>query len=261
MKNRVTELFSRKSSGILSVFFTAGFPALDDTLPIAVALERAGADLIEIGIPFSDPIADGPTIQHSNKIALGNGMNLHLLLDQVKAIRQQCKLPIMLMGYLNPVIQYGIKDFVQDASDAGVDGVILPDMPLLEFEQQYADVFREANLCNTFLVAPTTSEERIRRIDAASEGFVYAVSASSTTGAKKGFTSEQEVYFSRLRDMKLRNPVLIGFGISDHPTYSRACEFGAGAIVGSAFISMLEGSHDVERDVAEFVRGLKFPNS
>lgn len=257
MKNRVTQLFNTKKKDILSVYYTAGFPALTDTVSIARLLENAGADLIEIGIPFSDPVADGPTVQESNKIALDNGMNVHLLIDQVKEIRKESNLPIILMGYLNPVMQYGIKSFIKDASAAGVDGLIIPDMPLYEFEEQYQDLFKAANLCNTFLISPTTSEDRIKKIDALSHGFIYAVSASSTTGAKKGFTDHQVDYFQRLQSLKLNNPFLIGFGISDHATFSKASSFGAGAIVGSAFITLLKGAKDQRKDIESFVKKLR----
>jgi tryptophan synthase alpha chain len=257
MENRITKTFNGKKKDILSVYYTAGFPALNDTASIAVSLEKAGADIIEIGIPFSDPVADGPTIQQSNKVALDNGMNLRLLMDQVIEIRKQVTLPIILMGYLNPVMQYGVEKFVKDASNAGVDGVIIPDMPLHEFEENYRDLFRRENLCNTFLISPTTSEERIRKIDAASKGFIYAVSSSSTTGAKKDFTADQVTYFERLQAMKLTNPFLIGFGISDQTTFTRACSYGSGAIVGSAFVTLLKESTDQKQDIEKFVKGLR----
>lgn len=260
LKNRITELFTKKSENILSVFYTAGFPKLNDTVKIAEYLENAGADIIEIGIPFSDPVADGPTIQESNKIALDNGMNLHLLIEQVKEIRKNVKLPIILMGYLNPVMQYGIEQFCKDASAAGVDGLILPDMPMEEYLSEYKGLFERHGLSNTFLVSPTTSEQRIRRIDAVTNGFIYAVSASSTTGAKGEFTKDQIDYFQKLKAMKLSNPFLIGFGISNHTTFSSASSYGAGAIVGSAFINLIAHSNDLEKDIAAFVKSLKHKN-
>ena len=258
MNNRITALLKKKKKNILSVYYTAGFPSLNSTAPIANYLHAAGADIIEIGIPFSDPVADGPTIQESNRIALENGMNLHLLIGQVQEIRKQkIDIPLILMGYLNPVIQYGVEKFVQDASEAGVDGLILPDMPLHEYEENYRSLFDAQNLCNTFLISPTTSAERIRKIDAATKGFVYAVSASSITGARGGFTEDQHTYFERLRQMELSNPVLIGFGISTHETFTKACGYAAGAIVGSAFINLLKSSKDVEKDIDAFVKALK----
>ncbi len=251
--NRITELFKNKKSGILSIFYTAGFPKLDDTVVIAKALEEAGADIIEIGIPFSDPVADGPTIQASNKTALDNGMTVVKLLDQIRLIRKEVNIPIILMGYLNPVMQYGIDKFVKDAADAGVDGLILPDLPLFEYEEHFKKLFEANNLTNTFLISPTTSEERIRKIDAASNGFVYAVSASSTTGAKTNFSTVQLEYFERIKKMKLKNPFLIGFGISDHAAFKTASQYSQGAIVGSAFISLLKDSSDIRTDVRDFV--------
>jgi tryptophan synthase alpha chain len=258
MNNRITALFERKNNNLLSVFYTAGFPTLDSTIVIAKSLNDAGADIVEIGIPFSDPVADGPTIQESNKVALDNGMKLHLLIDQVKAIRKQkVEIPVILMGYLNPVMQYGIEKFLKDASEAGVDGLILPDLPLYVYQEDYHDLFKKYNLCHTFLISPTTSEERIRMIDAATNGFVYAVSASSTTGAKAAFKEDQISYFTRIKHMNLRNPLLIGFGISNHETFSKASEYGAGAIVGSAFINLLKSALDPEKEIFDFVNDLK----
>jgi len=257
MKNRITDLFAKKKKRILSVFYTAGFPAIPDTISIARSLEQAGADIIEIGIPFSDPVADGPTIQESNKVALDNGMTLHLLIEQVKEIRKHIETPIVLMGYLNPVMQYGMERFVKDAVAAGVDGMILPDMPLFEFNEQYKGLFKENNLCNTFLIAPTTSDERIREIDAASDGFIYAVSASSTTGAKGDFSKDQLSYFEKLKKLNLKNPFLIGFGISNQATFSKASDYGSGAIVGSAFINLIKQSKDQQEDIRSFVTSLK----
>ena len=255
--NRIQRLFQDRKRDLLSVFYTAGFPDLDDTVRVGEALAHAGADLIEIGIPFSDPIADGPVIQASNKTALDNGMTLGLLLDQVKELRKDVTVPIVLMGYINPVLQYGMERFCHDASNAGVDGLILPDMPLEVYESRFKNVVEAAGLIYVFLISPTTSEARIRRIDEVSNGFIYAVSASSTTGARTGFADEQIGYFKRLQAMNLRNPFLIGFGISDRETFATACDYGAGAIVGSAFISMLARKGDVSGSVTEFVRSLK----
>ena len=257
MKNRINKLLASKSKDILSVYFTAGFPALHDTGRIAKALEDGGADLIEIGIPFSDPVADGPVIQESNKVALDNGMTLKLLLEQARDIRKQVKLPIILMGYINPVLQYGVARFCEDAAAAGVDGVILPDLPLFEYETDYKELFEQHGLKNIFLISPTTSEERIRKIDAASDSFIYAVSASSTTGASGAFTTEQENYFSRLQNLKLRNPFLIGFGISNQASFAKACQYGAGAIVGSAFIRLLKIAKDLPKEIAYFAAELR----
>jgi tryptophan synthase alpha chain len=257
MQNRITELFNKKKQGILNVYYTAGYPSINDTVIIAQALQKSGADLIEIGIPFSDPVADGPTIQASNKVALDGGMTLHLLLEQIKEIRKTVTLPIILMGYLNPVIQYGVEKFARDISALGVDGVILPDLPLHEFEEQYKELFSSLNLCNTFLISPTTSEVRIRQIDDATEGFIYAVSASSITGAKGEFSPEQIAYFERLKKMNLKNPFLIGFGISNQSTFNKAAQHSAGAIVGSAFINLLSESKDIPADIEKFVKSLK----
>jgi len=256
MENRINKLLAAKSKNILSVFYTAGYPKLNDTVSIAKALEDAGADIVEIGIPFSDPVADGPVIQASNKVALDNGMNLKLLLGQVNEIRKQVKLPIILMGYINPVLQYGIAKFCKDAAAAGVDGVILPDLPLFEYETEYKAMFEQHGLKNIFLISPTTSEDRIRKIDDASDSFIYAVSASSTTGAKEGFSSEQEGYFKRLQKMKLKNPLLIGFGISNNETFKKASEYSAGAIVGSAFIRLISEGKDLSTEIGGFVKGL-----
>ncbi len=259
--NRIQKVFTEKKSSILNVFYTAGYPNIDDTKDIALYLQEAGADIIEIGIPFSDPIADGPVIQESNKVALDNGMTLKILLQQVKELREKVNLPIILMGYINPIMQYGMEKFCEDAAAAGVDGLILPDLPMDEYQIEYKSIFEKHGLSNTFLISPTTSEKRIRQIDEATNGFIYAVSASSTTGAKKGFDPEQEVYFKKLKSLKLKNPFLIGFGISSHETFSQACEYSSGAIVGSAFITMLKESKDFKPDIQKFVAELKNPVS
>jgi tryptophan synthase alpha chain len=260
MKNRITTLFERKNTNILSVFYTAGFPTLQDTLAIAEYLQEAGVDMMEIGIPFSDPVADGPIIQASNTVALKNGMTVPLLLEQLKEIRKKVTIPIVLMGYLNPVYQYGVERFIRDAKAAGADGLILPDMPLQEFENDHAALMQQEELCMSFLMAPTTSPERIEKIDSLSTGFVYAVSASSTTGNKQGFSAEQESYFQRLKSLPLHNPRLIGFGISDRDTFSKACRYASGAIVGSAFIKMLQTSTTMQHDIQQFVKEIRGEN-
>ncbi|HTF17504.1 MAG TPA: tryptophan synthase subunit alpha [Chryseolinea sp.] len=257
MQNRIKELFGRKSKDILSVFYTAGFPALDSTVQIGRALQRAGADIIEIGIPYSDPIADGPTIQESNKVALGNGMRLSIILEQVKELRKTVSLPVILMGYVNPVMQYGVERFARDAAEAGVDGVILPDLPMDAYLDEYKALFTSLNISNAFLISPTTTEARIRKIDDETDGFIYAVSASSITGARGKFGEEQIAYFQRLQKMKLKNPYLIGFGISNHDTFAEAGKYGAGAIVGSAFINLLRESKDLDKDISTFVGSLR----
>jgi tryptophan synthase alpha chain len=257
MMNKIEQLFSDRSKGKLSVYFTAGFPKLNDTVAVMKALQESGADIIEVGIPFSDPVADGPTIQSSNKIALDNGINLRLILQQVKSVSAEMKIPVILMGYLNPVYQYGIEKFCKDAADAGVSGVIIPDLPLQEFRDMYAGVFEKYDLLNIFLVTPQTSDARIRMIDRLSRGFIYLVSASSTTGARSGLSQEQISYFSRIGGMNLVNPKLIGFGISDHATFQMACRYAEGAIIGSAFIRMLERSNDFEYDIRKYINSVK----
>ena len=257
MQNRIKELFGRKSKDVLSVFYTAGFPTLDSTVQIGQALQKAGADIIEIGIPYSDPIADGPTIQDSNKVALENGIRLGTILEQVKEMRKSVSLPVILMGYVNPVMQYGIERFARDAAEAGVDGVIFPDLPMDAYLEEYKTLFRELNLSNAFLISPTTSEARIRKIDDETDGFIYAVSASSITGARGTFANEQREYFKRLQKMKLKNPYLIGFGISNHETFAEASKYSSGAIVGSAFINLLREHKHMENDISAFVRSLR----
>lgn len=254
-KNRLDTLFERKKSGILSVYYTAGAPHLESTVSVARSLAAAGADLIEIGIPFSDPVADGPVIQASNKTALQNGMNVRRLLEQVRELRMQSDIPVILMGYCNPVLRFGFEAFCVECARAGVDGLILPDLPPEEYAP-YKLVADAHGLATIFLVSPTSSTNRIRQVDELSSPFVYAVSSSSTTGARESFSEEQVWYFSRLKSMGLRNPLLIGFGISNHAAFSTACEFAAGAVVGSAFISCLNESVRPE-DITTFVRGMK----
>jgi tryptophan synthase alpha chain len=205
-------------------------------------------------MPFSDPMADGIVIQQSSQIALKNGMNLKLLFEQLKNIREEVNIPLLLMGYLNPVLQYGIKEFCEKASDLGIDGIILPDLPVYEYVEEYKDIFIKNNLHNIFLVSPETSEERLRILDSESNGFLYMVSSSSTTGAKSSIESKQEEYFERIKNSKLKNPTIIGFGISNHETFSKACEYANGAIIGSAFVKALENADlNLDKRIGEFI--------
>lgn len=254
MKNRITSLLEGKDKNILSIYFTAGYPGLSDTRKIIIELEKYGADLIEIGIPFSDPVADGPVIQRSSEIALKNGMTLHLLFEQLKEIRKSVKVPLILMGYLNPVMQYGIEAFCKKCRETGVDGTIIPDLPIEIYEEEYKAIFEENSLCNIFLITPQTPDERVRKIDKASTGFVYMVSSSSTTGVKGSADKDQIAYFERISKMNLRSKRLIGFGISDKASFENASAYANGAIIGSAFIKALSGKEPVESIVKTFVR-------
>ncbi|MGI9542058.1 MAG: tryptophan synthase subunit alpha [Cyclobacteriaceae bacterium] len=255
--NRIDLLFREKKEGILSVYFTAGFPRLEDTQSIILSLQKSGADMIEVGIPFSDPVADGPTIQSSNQQALDQGMHLGLLMDQLKEIKNDIKIPIIMMGYLNPVIQYGVERFCARCQDLGIDGLILPDLPVQEYLDDYQKLFIRHQLHHIFLVTPQTTEDRIRWIDDHSDGFIYAVASASTTGAKSNIDTQQISYFEKLRSMQLRNPWLIGFGISNQRTFDTACQFGAGAIIGSAFIKELARSKELVKDIRTFIASIK----
>ncbi|MEH0157719.1 tryptophan synthase subunit alpha [Limibacter armeniacum] len=255
--NRIDRLFQEKQHDILNVYFTAGYPQLEDTMHIITALDKAGADLIEIGMPYSDPVADGPTIQASNQTALDNGMTIHKLFEQLKTLRQKSDIPVVLMGYVNPVVQYGLERFCMACAEVGIDGVILPDLPMQEYVEEYKTVFEKHGLHNVFLISPQTSEERIRQIDENSSGFIYMVSSSSITGAKTDITEGQRAYFKRVEDMQLKNPRLIGFGISNHETFKEACSSASGAIIGSAFIKLLADSKDLEGDINRFVKSVK----
>ena len=256
MKNRITALFERKDKNILSIYFTAGYPELNDTQTIITELEKSGADLIEIGMPFSDPVADGPVIQHSSEIALQNGMSINLLFEQLKEIRRSISIPLILMGYLNPVMQYGIENFCQKCKETGIDGTIIPDLPLEIYEAEYKEIFEENSLSNIFLVTPQTSDERIRKIDTLSTGFIYMVSSSSTTGVKGAVNEEQLAYFEKIRTMNLRSKLLIGFGISDKASFEKASGYANGAIIGSAFVKALAGEGKIEVKVRTFIQKL-----
>lgn len=257
IQNRITDLFQRKKKGILSVFFTAGYPSLTDCPRIIRSLEEAGADLLEIGMPFSDPVADGETIQASNKVALDNGMSVELLFEQIKDIRETVKIPLLLMGYINPVLQYGIEAFCEKCKALGIDGLIIPDLPLDLYLRDYKSLFEEHNLSNILLVTPQTSEARIREIDANTRGFIYMVSSNSITGKTSGISESQETYFERINQMNLQNPKLIGFGINNKASFDAACEHASGAIIGSAFIRAVSKEGDLEKNVHQFVDQLK----
>ncbi len=253
--NRINKLFKEKESNILSVYYTAGYPNLSDTLNLAVYLENAGADLIEIGMPYSDPVADGPTIQESNKKALDNGMSLKVLFDQLKGLREQVSIPIILMGYINPILQFGVEDFCIACKSVGIDGLILPDLPLKEYIKNYKDIFTRYGLKNIFLITPQTSDERIFQIDEHSDAFIYMVSSAGTTGVKTTFSKVNTEYFKRINNMGLTNPTLIGFGISNSETFQQATQHSQGAIIGSAFIKLLAMKKDKE-SIKQFVMRL-----
>jgi tryptophan synthase alpha chain len=255
--NRIHHLFQTRKKGILSVYFTAGYPEVTDTVPIAKALQAEGADMLEIGIPFSDPVADGPVIQQSNQQALAKGMHVSLLLEQVKEIRESVTLPIVLMGYLNPIYQFGVERLLRAARDCGVDGLIIPDLPLTEYERKYKALADELQLTVTFLVTPTTPEQRIHEIDRLSSGFIYAVAASSTTGVREGFTDEQLRYFERLQRYPLRNPFLVGFGIGSRAAIQQVEQYASGVIVGSAFIKSLALQKPAAGNVPAFIAQLR----
>lgn len=263
MPNRITELFVRKNEHLLNVYFTAGFPKLTDTVLVLRGLQRAGADLVEIGMPYSDPVADGETIQQSNSRALANGMSLKLLFEQLANCRldrfgDPVTVPILLMGYINPVLQYGVEAFCKQCQAVGVDGVILPDLPLDLYKTEYSSIFRRYGILNIHLITPQTTEERILLIDQESEGFIYMVSSSSITGTSQVVDSTaQTAYFRRIQEMNLRNPCLIGFGINDHATFERACRYANGAIIGSAFIRHLDSEPVTPLSIERFIKFIR----
>ncbi len=254
--NRLQQLFADKKSDLLSIYFTAGYPELNTTLDIAEALEKAGVDFLEIGFPYSDPVADGPTIQQSSEKALENGMTLHVLFDQLQDLRQRVSIPILLMGYLNPILQYGIETFCKKAAEVGVDGIIVPDLPIFEYEKHYAPYFAQNGLSNIFLVTPNTSEERIRKIDGLSNSFIYLLSSSSITGNSLRVSDAIEGYYKRIKAMSLANPTIIGFGITNNHSFTKACEYAAGAIVGSAFVKHL-ATENYLKEIPAFIQNIR----
>jgi tryptophan synthase alpha chain len=256
--NRIDKLFKTKSHGILSVYFTAGYPALEDTVPTIRALADRGVDMIEIGIPFSDPMADGPVIQHSGTAALANGMTLRKLFEQLQGIRSsRVEIPLVAMGYLNPVMQYGIEEFCRDCAEAGIDGIIIPDLPFADYMREVKPLVERYGLHFITLITPETSEERIRMIDANTSGFIYMVSTAGATGARDSFDERTLDYFRRVDGMGLRNPRMIGFGISNHTTFAAAARHAAGGIIGSAFIRLLGESPSTEEAVERLVEKIR----
>jgi len=256
--NRITQLFQTTSEPILNIYFTAGYPQLEDTGRILTALQRSGADLVEIGMPYSDPIADGETIQQSNQQALENGMTLQVLFQQLADCRKTVSVPILLMGYLNPVVQFGVEAFCKKCQEVGVDGLILPDMPLEVYQKEYKSIFDQYGLLNIFLITPQTAEPRIRQIDECSAGFIYMVSSASTTGKQTGISDTMRSYFTRINEMGLRNPRLIGFGINNRETFETASSYAQGAIIGSAFIRLLQqNSTRLEEAIHDYVATVK----
>jgi len=251
--NRINQKL-KEDKKLLSIYFTAGYPDLNDTVPIIQKLEQSGVDMVEIGLPFSDPLADGPTIQDSSTQALKNGMNSELLFKQLNDIRATVSIPLIMMGYFNPILQYGVDSFCKKCQEIGIDGLIVPDLPLDIYHEQYKAIFESYGLINIFLITPQTSEERIRFIDSISDGFIYMVSSASTTGVKEGFGEEQLSYFKRIANMKLNNPQIVGFGISNKHTFTQAINYAKGAIIGSSFIKYLTNNGIIGID--DFVKTL-----
>ena len=252
--NRINTVFNKKKN-LLSIYFTAGFPDINDTLKIIKELDKSQVDMIEIGLPFSDPLADGPTIQKSSEKALSNGMTTNLLFDQLKDLRKISDIPVVIMGYFNPILQYGIEKFCSNCKDVGIDGLIIPDLPADIFKKNYKIIFEKYKLNMMFLITPQTSNERISLIDDLSKGFIYMVSSYSVTGAKDSFDKYQIEYFKRIKKLNLSNPLLIGFGISNKKTFQAACQNSNGAIIGSAYIKYIE-NHGVSK-TRDFIRLIK----
>ncbi|HMQ50361.1 MAG TPA: tryptophan synthase subunit alpha [Saprospiraceae bacterium] len=255
--NRIVQVIQQKQRNLLNVYFTAGYPALNDTETIILSLEKAGVDLVEVGMPYSDPLADGPTIQQSGQQAIQNGMTLPLLFEQIQSLRRHSSIPLMLMGYYNQVMQYGEAAFIKRCTQVGIDGLILPDLPLDEYETGLKPLVEAANLAIAFLITPQTPLERIHRVDALSQGFIYMVSSASITGTQAGLSESQLAYFEKINALNLKTPRLIGFGIHNRETFATACQYAQGAIVGSAYIRTLEQAADIETATQDFISGLR----
>jgi tryptophan synthase alpha chain len=252
--NRINKKL-QENKKLLSIYFTAGYPNIDDTESVIQKLEKNGVDMIEIGLPFSDPLADGPTIQASSTQALKNGMTSEILFNQLKNIRKSVNIPLIIMGYFNPMLQYGVEEFCKKCQEIGIDGLIIPDLPVDVYHDEYKATFEKYGLINVFLITPQTSDERIRYIDSISNGFIYMVSSASTTGAQTGFGDEQTAYFKRIADMDLKNPQIVGFGISNNETFTQATKYAKGAIIGSAFVKHLtnEGVNTINKFVTSII--------
>jgi len=257
MENRIVDLFERKKSEVLNVYFTAGYPQLNDTVSIIKLLDELGVDLIEIGMPYSDPLADGETIQSSGQVALKNGMSLAVLMQQIQTARESSSIPIIIMGYYNQMMQYGEERFLKAAHEAGVDGLIIPDLPMDVYEDRYSDLFDRYNLTMSFLITPETSDERVHQADGLSSGFLYVVSKSSITGSSSKISDRQKAYFNHINSLSLKTPRLIGFGIHNKATYDTACQYAQGAIIGSAFIRALNNDHELSTNITSFIRGIR----
>lgn len=256
--SRVLELFkNKKTNNKLSIYYTAGFPNLDSTLEIAESLEKAGVDFLEIGMPYSDPVADGPVIQESSGIALKNGMTIEVLFNQLTELRKRVSIPIFLMGYFNPVLQYGVERFCEKCAEVGVDGVIIPDLPMYEYKALYQKIFEKNKISNVFIVTPQTAEERIREIDSLSNAFIYLISSSATTGKNLEVSDQSSAYFKRLQNMNLKSPLVIGFGISNHETFVHANQYADAAIIGTAFVRLLNEENYLEK-IPAFVKNVKY---
>ncbi len=251
--NRIDKLFEEKKNNILSVYFTAGYPALGDTVKVIQALEKNGVNMLEIGVPFSDPMADGPVIQESGTQALRNGMSMKTLFSQLADVRQSVSIPLVMMGYLNPIIQFGFENYCREAARCGVDGFIIPDLPFAEYMESYKPIAEKYGVHIIMLITPETSEERIRMIDQHTSGFIYMVSSASVTGAKNRFSDENLAYFRRVNAMQLKNPRLIGFGISNKETFDAACREASGAIIGSKFISLLGSEESIDEAAKKLI--------
>lgn len=252
--NRINKKLKEEQK-LLSIYFTAGYPETGDTVSIIQDLEKNGVDFIEIGLPFSDPLADGPTIQESSTKALKSGMTTNKLFEQLKGIRDSVEIPLIIMGYFNPILQYGVEKFCKKCAETGIDGLIIPDLPVDVYNDEYKTIFEKNGLQNIFLITPQTSEERIRFIDSVSNGFIYMVSSASVTGSTSGFGDETKKYFKRVNDMKLKNPQVVGFGISDSESFQQATQYAKGAIIGSAFIKHL--NKNGKNNIGDFVKSIR----